>query len=112
MDNKTKLFIIKFVHSIIFFFMVACLVYILYCAVARRYDWTLLIALGAILIEGMALLLNRFRCPMTSLAERCGAERGTATDLFLPEWCSRHTFKVSTVIFIIELIWLAVGYFS
>jgi hypothetical protein len=112
MDNKTKLFIIKFVHSIIFFFMVACLVYILYCAVARRYDWTLLIALGAILIEGMALLLNRFRCPMTSLAERCGAERGAATDLFLPEWCSRHTFKVSTVIFIIELIWLAVGYFS
>ncbi|OGO07616.1 MAG: hypothetical protein A2Y92_00790 [Chloroflexi bacterium RBG_13_57_8] len=107
-----KIFIIKFVHSFIFLFMVACLVYILYCAIVERYDWTLLIALGAIFLEGLALLLNRWRCPLTSLAERCGAANGAVTDIFLPAWLTRHTFKIATAIVIIELIWLAIGYFS
>jgi hypothetical protein len=92
--------------------MVACLAYILYCAIAGRYDWTLLIALAAIFIEGLVLLLNRGRCPFTTLAEKHGAASGAVTDLFLPEWLSRHTFKVSTTLFIIELIWLVIGYFS
>jgi hypothetical protein len=112
MLSSKKIFIIKFVHSVIFIFMVACLAYILYCAVARRYDWTLLIALVAIFIEGLALLLNRCRCPLTSLAERCGAANGAVTDIFLPDWLTRHTFKISTVLVIIELIWLAWGYLT
>ena len=108
----TKIFIIKFVHSAVFIFMVACLAYILYCAAARRYDWTLLIALTAIFIEGLALLLNRWRCPLTTLAERHGAADGAVTDIFLPEWLTRHTFKISTVLVIIGLVWLAWGYFT
>jgi len=109
---NTRIFAIKLVHSIIFIFMVACLGYILYCAAARRYDWTLLVALAAIFIEGLALLLNRGRCPLTTLAERWGAASGTVTDIFLPEWLTRHTFKISTVIVVIELVWLAWGYFT
>ncbi len=109
--NTKKIFTIKFIHSIIFFFMVACLAYILYCAIAGRYDWTLLVALAAIFVEGLALLLNRWRCPLTSLAEKYGAASGAVTDIFLPEWLTRHTFKVSTALVIIELIWLAWGYF-
>jgi hypothetical protein len=112
MNNKQKVFIIKLVHSIIYFFMVACLIYILYCAIARRYDWTLLVALGAILFEGLVLLINRGTCPFTPLAEKYGAARGSVTDLFLPEWLSRHTFRISTIVFIIELIWVAIGYFT
>jgi len=112
MMQSKKIFAIKFVHSVIFIFMVACLGYILYCAITRRYDWTLLVALAAIFIEGLALLLNRWRCPLTTLAERYGATDGAVTDIFLPDWLTRHTFKISTVIVIIELIWLAWGYFT
>ena len=112
MNNKQKVFIIKFVHSVVYFFMVACLVYIFYCAVARRYDWTLLIALAGIVLEGVTLIINKGTCPFTPLAEKYGAEHGAVTDLFLPNWCARHTFKISTVVFIIELIWLAAGYFT
>jgi len=111
MHNK-KIFAIKFVHSVIFIFMVACLVYILYCAIIRRYDWTLLAALIAIFIEGLALLLNRGRCPLTTLAEKHGALNGAVTDMFLPDWLTRHTFKIAMVWVAIELIWLAWGYFS
>jgi hypothetical protein len=111
MQNK-KIFIIKFVHSVIFIFMVTCLLYILYCAIVRRYDWTLLIALGAIFLEGVVLILNRWRCPFTILAEKYGAVNGAVTDIFLPDWIARNTFKVSMTLFVVELIWLAWGYFA
>jgi hypothetical protein len=111
MENN-KIVVVKLVHSVIFFFMVACLCYILYCAITRTYDWTLLVTLGAICLEGLVLLLNRGKCPFTDLAEKYGAADGAVTDLFLPMWCARHTFRVSTTIFIIELIWLAWSYFS
>jgi hypothetical protein len=106
-----KIFLLKFIHSAIFWIMVVCLFYILYCAIARRYDWTLLAAVGFILFEGLALAVNRFRCPLTTLAERWGAEHGAVTDIFLPAWLARNTFKISTVVFIVELVGLAIGYF-
>jgi len=110
--HSKKVFAIKLFHSFIFLFMVACLLYILYCAIARRYDWTLLLALAAIFMEGLALLLNRWRCPLTTLAEKYGAANGAVTDIFLPAWLNRHTFKITTIVVIIELIWLAWGYFG
>jgi hypothetical protein len=109
---KNRIFIIRLVHSIIYFFMIACLGYILYCAIVGRYDWTLLIAVAAIVIEGLILILNRGRCPLTNLAEKHGAASGSVTDLFLPMWFARNTFRIATIIFIIELIWLAIGYFT
>jgi hypothetical protein len=110
--HAKRLFAIKFVHSFIFIIMVICLFYILYCAIAGRYDWTLLVALIIIFLEGLALLFNRGRCPLTTLAENYGAASGSVTDIFLPDWLTRHTFKVSTTLFIMELIWLAIGYFT
>lgn len=109
---NARIFIIKLVHSIIFFIMVFCLIYILYCAVTGRYDWTLLLALGTLSAEGIALLLNRGTCPLTALAVKLGAASGSVTDIFVPMWCARHTFKISVVVVIIELIWLGIGYFT
>ena len=107
-----NIFIIKFIHSIIFIIMSICLLYILYCAIARIYDWTLLVALGAIFLEGAALILNHWQCPLTTLAKKCGDPTGTVTDILLPTWCARRTFKVSTVLFAVELILLGFGYFT
>jgi hypothetical protein len=111
MDTR-KIFAVKLVHSIIFFFMVACLAYILYCAIARRYDWMLLVALIAIAIEGLVLLFNHGQCPFTGLARKYGDPNGSVTDIFLPMWCARHTFRISTTLLAIELIWLAWGYLT
>jgi len=110
--NRKKIFAVKLVHSVIFFFMVACLGYILYCAIVRQYDWTLFIVLIAIAVEGLVLLLNHGKCPFTDLARKYGDTNGSVTDIFLPMWCARHTFKVSMAVVVIEGIWLAWGYFS
>jgi len=72
----------------------------------------LLVALVAILLEGVALLLNRGRCPLTTLAEKYGADKGSVTDMFLPSWMGRQVFRVSVVLVPIELIILALGYFT
>ena len=112
MTNKKKVFIIKFVHSVVYFFMLACLCYVFYCAIARRYDWTLLITMGFIVIEGLVLMFNHCTCPFTQLAEKHGAASGSVSDLYVPLWCARNTFKIATTIFIIEFIWIAIGYFT
>ncbi len=107
-----KLLLIKSLHTIIFFFMIICLFYILYCSITKTYNWLLLVAIGAISLEGIALILNNWRCPMTTLAERLGAEKGSVVDIFLPQWISRHVFRASTVLFAAELALLAFRYFT
>ena len=106
-----KIFFIKLVHSIIFFFMSACLVYILYAGITRTYNWALLSALLAIASNGLALLFNRGRCPLTTMAEKAGAEKGSVTDIFLPGFMARNVFMISSVLFTSELVLLGTGYF-
>jgi hypothetical protein len=33
---------------------------------------------------------NGFRCPLTRVAERLGAEHGSVTDIYLPRWFARN----------------------
>ena len=106
-----KIFFIKLIHTFIFAFIVACLAFILYSGITKTFNWVLLLALIAILVEGISLLFNKGRCPLTSLAERYGAEKGTITDLFLPKVIARNLFRVSLWLFIAELGLLGIRYF-
>jgi hypothetical protein len=110
--NSSRIFYIKLIHTVIFLFMVACLVYILYCCVTRTFDLVLLFAIGIILVEGIVLLINQGRCPFTILAEKYGAVNGAVTDLFLPDWLARNTFKIFTTFFVCELLVLGFRYLS
>ena len=64
--------------------MLACLFYILYAGVTGTFNLVLLLAVVAILIEGAVLILNKWRCPLATLAERYGAKKGSVVDIFLP----------------------------
>ncbi len=109
--NKT-VFTIKSIHLVLFILMIISLFYALYCAIAGIYNWLLLAAIIMILIEGVSIALNHFRCPLTTLAERYGAENGAVTHIIVGKWAARYVFKFFTVLFIIELIWLGIGYFT
>jgi hypothetical protein len=110
MLNK-KVFLIKSIHLSLFIFMAICLFYILYSCFIRTYDWTLLTAMVVILINGLAIVLNHGRCPLTTLAEKYGAENGAVTHLIVPMFCARYVFKFFTVLFAVEVIWLSIGHF-
>ena len=104
-------FTIKTFHSLIFFLMVFCLGYGLYAAITARYDWTVLAALLIIAADGLSIVLNKGRCPLSTLAEHYGAKNGAVTHLFIPRWAARYVFKFFITVLIIEVIWLGIGYF-
>ena len=67
---SNKLFFIKSIHTFIFFFQVACLVYVLYAGITRTFNLFLLLAITAIFFNGLLLLINRGRCPLTTLVPK------------------------------------------
>ena len=38
----------------------------------------------------MIFAANGFRCPLTEIAERVGAQHGSVTDIYLPRWFARN----------------------
>ncbi len=106
----SKLFFIKSIHSLIFILMSACVIYILYSGIIKNYHWTVFVAIGAVLVEGVALIFNNWQCPLTTLARKYGDEKGSVTDMFLPEWLSRHVFIIFPALFAIGLILLGLNY--
>jgi len=108
----SRLLLIKWLHSLIAFFMLACLFYILYAGVTGTFNGILLIAIATILIEGAAISLNKWQCPLTTLAEKYGAEKGSVSDIFLPGVIARNLFKWSPAIFAGELVLLGIRHFA
>ncbi|MEE9399334.1 MAG: hypothetical protein V3V23_03610 [Dehalococcoidales bacterium] len=105
-----KLFFIKSIHTVIFIFMSTCVFYILYCGITKTYNRALLVAISAVLIEGVVLLFNKWQCPLANLAKKYGDERGAVTDMFFPSWFAPHVFRSCMVLFTIGMALLAVNY--
>lgn len=60
------------------------MVYVLYAGFARRTDRRAAIAGGVVASETLIFAANRFRCPLTQLADRLGATHAGVTDIWLP----------------------------
>lgn len=112
LPKRTLLFYLKLVHTVVFFYMCACLGYILYAGISRDFGWLLGVAVASLIGEGITLMLNHGRCPLTTLAEKRGAEKGSVTDLYLPGFIARNTFKYSTILLGGEIALLAVRYIA
>jgi hypothetical protein len=91
--------------------MSACLIYILCAGITKTYNWILLVAIGAILVEGIVLLFNHWQCPLTNLARKYGDKKGTITDMFYPKWFVPHVFRFFTILFVIGLALSGLNYF-
>jgi hypothetical protein len=81
---------VKAVHTLVWFSIEACMVYILYAGFARRSDRRAGIAAGVVAAESLIFAGNGFRCPLTQVAERLGAQHGSVTDIYLPKWLARY----------------------
>lgn len=81
---------IKTVHTIAFFSIGSCLGYLVWSGLARRSDRRAAVTGAVVTGEALVYALNKFRCPLTSLAERLGAEHGSVADIYLPRWLVTH----------------------
>ena len=106
-----RLLVLKWLHSIIAFFMLGCLIYILYAGITVTFNLFLWIAIATILIEAVAISLNRWQCPLTTLARNLGDDHGSVANLFLPDIIAFNLFKYSPFVFAGELVLIGIRYF-
>ena len=81
---------IKLGHTLAWFSIESCMVYVLYAGLIDHSDRRTAIAGGVVAAESLIFAANRCRCPLTKLAERFGAERGSVTDIYLPRWFAHN----------------------
>jgi hypothetical protein len=78
------------VHTLAWFSIESCMVYVLWAGFRSQSDRRAAIAAGVVGSETLIFAANGFRCPLTQVAERVGAERGSVTDIYLPRWFARN----------------------
>ena len=103
MDAQRILFWIKLFHTAIYVFMTACTVYIISCGITGVRNGLLLAAIGFIFVEGLVLLLNKFQCPLTTLARKYGEDNERFSDIFLPRWFTPFIVPLYTTLFLLGL---------
>ena len=87
--NK-KLFYLKLIHTIIWFFYVLIFLYILYAGIYNKIDLYLWIAIGLEIIEVTILILFKGKCPLTILGYKYIDNPEAGFDIFLPRWFAKY----------------------
>ena len=81
---------IKAFHTLAWASIESCVLYVLFAGLAGRTDRRVAMAGGIVGGEVLVFAGNGFRCPLTELAERFGADRGSVTDVYLPKWFAHN----------------------
>jgi hypothetical protein len=81
---------IKLIHTLAWFSIESCMLYVLWAGFRGRSDRRIAIAAGVVASETTVFAANGFRCPLTQIAERVGAERGSVTDMYLRRWLAHN----------------------
>jgi hypothetical protein len=101
---KLTILHVKLVHTVIFWVLSACVAYALFSGVVGRINTWTWIAVGLVLVESIVLAAYGWTCPLTILAERLGATRGSVTDIFLPRWLADRIFPICGGTFALALL--------
>jgi hypothetical protein len=99
---------VKLVHTLIFWMLSVCVLYTLFSGLADRVTVWTWVAVGLVTVESVVLIASGWTCPLTILAERLGAERGSVTDIFLPAWLADRIFPICGTTYAIALFLIAV----
>jgi hypothetical protein len=86
MPASRTLVAVKIIHTLVWFSIEFCMVYLLFAGFAKRTDRRAAVAAAVVGGETLIFAANGFRCPLTDVAESLGAEDGSVTDIFLPRW--------------------------
>jgi hypothetical protein len=81
---------IRLIHTLAWFSIESCMAYVLWAGFTGRRDRRVGTAAGVVAGETLIFAANRFRCPLTDIAERVGAEHGAVTDIYLPRWFAHN----------------------
>ena len=98
MRQRVVLATIKGIHTVAFGVIAGSILLVLVDGFrgrpTRRTSAALAVALG----ECAVFAANGFVCPLTPLAERLGARRGSVSDIFLPDLVARNLTWSSSIV--------------
>ncbi len=104
MKSTHKLTLIRTLHTAIWVFFNVVIFYFLYTVLFDRINlWTWL-CLGAIVLEGMVLLIFNRMCPITLVARKYSDSDRSNFDIYLPEWLARYNKEIYTSIVLIGVV--------
>jgi hypothetical protein len=89
-ENRVLLQAVKAFHTLAWFSIEACMVYLLYSGFRGNTDRRAAGAAAVVAGETLIFVGNGFRCPLTPLAQRLGDPTGSVTDIYLPRWFARN----------------------
>lgn len=93
------LILIRTIHTIVWAFFVAVILAMPVLGWYGHFGWAVAAA-GLIAIEGLILLANKGRCPLTNLAARYVEDRSPNFDIYLPEWLARYNKHIFTTLYV------------
>ena len=94
--------VVKIVHTIAWAFFAGCILAIPLASWQGKHAaaaWLMAI----VFVEVVILVLNGWRCPLTSLAARYTDERHDNFDIYLPLWLARHNKLIFGVLFFLGI---------
>jgi hypothetical protein len=89
LPQRLKLGAVRAIHTVVFAVELTCIGWLVASGAAGRRDRTVGLAAGLVAAETAVWIANDRVCPLTPLAERLGAGRGSVSDIFLPAVAAR-----------------------
>jgi hypothetical protein len=105
-----KLWLIRFVHTVIWVVLASAVVVLPLAAHVRRFDLVAGLTV-LVLIECAALAANRGECPLRNIAAEFTDSRKDGFDIFIPGWLARNTKLVFGSLFVAGEVFALVQWF-
>lgn len=96
-----SVFFMKAIHIIVGLMLVGCTAYTFISTLIDQITVLTWFAYGLMLGEGFILILSGWKCPLTTYTENLGAEVGSVTHLFLPEFLAKRLFAFFKVFIVL-----------
>jgi len=103
-NKNRKLIILKIFHTIVWSFFVLVIMFILCSGIFDKINIFTWIGIVLILVEGIILLINGWRCPLSIVGEKYTEHTDIGFDIFLPKWIARNNKIIFTTIYSIGVI--------
>ena len=98
LEDSTKLFLVKLAHTAIWYVFTAAILYTFYAGVFDRVDRLVWYCIGLVFLEGVILVICRWRCPLTLLGEKYTDDTRIGFDIFLPAWLAKHNKTIFSIL--------------
>jgi hypothetical protein len=103
-NSKYKLLMLKVFHTAVWAFFVFVIFHILYSGIFNNINIFTWIAIILIIVEGIILIFNGWRCPLTIMGEKCTERTYIGFDIFLPRWIAKNNKIIFTIIYLVSVI--------